>query len=160
MANSVLQAGDRAPAFTLPADDGDRLRLTEYRGRWVVLYFYPKDFTPGCTAQAGDFQDALADFEDLGAVVLGIGPDPVESHAEFRSACGLGFPLLHDRDAKIASRYGVWREKQHHGRRYLGIVRSTMVLDPSGRVAQLWDNVRVKGHVDKVLNWLRKELER
>ena len=160
MANSVLQAGDRAPAFTLPTDDGSRLRLTEHRGRWLVLYFYPKDFTPGCTTQACDFQAALGEFEAAGAMVLGISPDTVESHAEFRDSCGIEFPLLHDRDAKVARRYGVWREKRHSGRGYLAIVRSTLLLDPSGRIAQIWDNVRVKGHVDKVLAWLQRELER
>lgn len=159
MANSVLRAGDRAPAFTLPADDGGRVRLTEYRGRWVVLYFYPKDFTPGCTRQAKAFQGALDEFEGAGAVVMGIGPCPIESHAAFRAACGLDYPLLHDRDARVASRYGVWREKRGNGRSYVGMVRSTLLLDPSGRIAQLWDNVRLKGHVAKVLARLERELE-
>ena len=160
MANQVLRAGDRAPAFILSGDDGERVRLTEYRGRWVVLYFYPRDFTAGCTAQACAFRDSEKAFAEVGAVLLGIGPDEVESHARFRTELGLGFPLLHDRDARVASRYGVWREKRTGGHRYLGLVRSTMLVDPSGRIAQIWDNVRVKGHVDRVLTGLHEELAR
>lgn len=160
MANSTLRVGDRAPAFTLPAADGSRVRLTELRGRWVVLYFYPKNFTPACTAQACDFRDRHESFLATGAVVMGISPDPVDRHARFQEELGIDYPLLHDRDARIATRYGVWREKNTRGRSYLGLVRATLLLDPSGRIAALWDNVRVRGHVDKVLSGLRQELAR
>ena len=117
MANPLLRAGDRAPAFTLPADDGARARLTEYRGRWVVLYFYPRNGTPGCTRQARSFQEYQAEFEDLGARVLAASPDDRGGHAAFSEAEELTFPLLIDRDAKVAAKYGVWREKRQGGRR-------------------------------------------
>lgn len=160
MANEVLQLGDRAPAFTLPADDGERIKLTDYRGRWVVLYFYPRNFSPTCTQQACDFRDRHESFLAAGAVVIGISPDPVERHARFREEMDLDHLLLHDRDARVATRYGVWRERKAAGRSYVGLVRATMLLDPSGRIVQIWDNVRVRGHVDKVLLGLRQELGR
>ncbi len=160
MANSILRVGDRAPAFTLPAADGSRVRLTEFRGRWVVLYFYPKNFTPACTTQACDFRDRHESFLATGAVIIGISPDPVDRHARFQEELGIDYPLLHDRDARIATRYGVWREKSTRGRSYLGLVRATLLLDPSGRIAHMWDNVRVRGHADKVLSGLRQELAR
>ncbi len=160
MANSVLKPGLRAPAFTLKSDDGGIRRLTALKGRWVVLYFYPKDMTPGCTAEACDFRDGLRDFERSGATVMGVSPDGVESHARFRRQNALNFPLLADRDAKIAEKYGAWREKQNYGRKYLGLVRSTFLIDPAGKVAAAWDNVRVKGHTGKVLARLREEAGR
>lgn len=160
MANEVLNSGDRAPAFTLPADDGSKVKLTDFRGRWVVLYFYPRNFSPTCTRQACDFRDRHESFVAAGAVVIGISPDPVERHALFREEIGLDHLLLHDRDARVAARYGVWRERRAAGRSYLGLVRATMLLDPSGRIVQIWDNVRVNGHVDRVLHGLREELGR
>ncbi|MAW59744.1 MAG: thioredoxin-dependent thiol peroxidase [Planctomycetes bacterium] len=159
VANPSLEEGKRAPAFTLPSTEGGSFRLTEHRGRWVVAYFYPKDLTPGCTTEAENFRDALASFEDLGALVVGISPDPLERHERFVEKHDLNFPLLVDRDAKVASKYGVWRTKKNYGREYLGIVRSTFLIDPSGKVARLWDNIRVKGHVEKVLAALEEELE-
>lgn len=157
MANHVLKPGLRAPAFTLRAHDGEPFRLTSCKGQWVVLYFYPKDMTAGCAAEACDFRDGMRDFTRVGATVIGISPDGVESHARFRRSLGLNFPLLADRDARVAEKYGVWREKQNYGRRYFGIVRSTFLIDPAGKIAATWDNVRVRGHRDKVLARLHEE---
>ncbi len=158
MPNPVLREGKRAPAFTLPATLEDRVRLTELRGRWVVLYFYPKDLTNGCTNQAKDFRDHLGEFEQHGAVVLGVSPCDLGRHERFTAEAELNFPLLVDRDSRVALKYGVWREKNNYGRKYLGIVRSTFVIDPSGRIAKIFDNVRVKGHVAKVLTALEEKL--
>jgi peroxiredoxin Q/BCP len=159
VANPLLDAGKRAPAFTLPSTDGEKFRLTEHRGRWIVVYFYPKDLTAGCTTEANDFQAALTQFETLGAVVVGISPDPMTQHEKFAAKLDLEFELLSDRDAKVALKYGVWRTKKNYGREYMGIVRSTFLVDPSGKIARVWDNIRVKGHVDKVLQALTEELE-
>ena len=117
MANLVLKPGSRAPAFTLKSGDGLAVRLTERKGRWVVVYFYPKNFTTGCTQEACEFRDSRREFAKLGAEVIGISPDPSESHAEFHSEFRLGFTLLSDRDAKVAAKYGCWREKTLSGRR-------------------------------------------
>ena len=157
MSNPVLQEGGRAPAFTLPATGEGRVRLTELRGRWVVLYFYPKDMTPGCTTEAQDFRDHLEAFEELGAVVLGVSPDELDRHEQFAEREGLEFPLLVDRDSRVAAKYGVWRQKVDYGRKYLGIVRSTFLIDPSGKLVRSFDNVRVKGHVAKVLACLEEK---
>lgn len=160
MVNQKLKSGQRAPAFSLPSDDGELHRLTQFKGQWVVVYFYPKDMTPGCTTQACDFRDDLREFQRAGAAVLGLSPDHLESHARFRAAHKLNFPLLADRDSKIAAKYGVWREKQNYGRSYMGIVRSTFLVDPAGKIAAAWDNVRVKGHTAKVLARLHEERKR
>ena len=157
MANQVLKPGSRAPAFTLKSGDGSAVRLTERKGKWVVVYFYPKNFTSGCTREACEFRDAGREFARLGAEVIGISPDPTESHAEFASSLRLDFPLLADRDAKVSVKYGAWREKSLSGRRYEGIVRSTFLIDPAGKIVVIWDNVRVKGHTGKVLSRLREE---
>jgi len=157
MANQVLQPGQRAPAFTLKNGHGEAFRLTERKGMWVVAFFYPRDFAAGCTQQACDFRDARREFARLGAEVVGISPDPSGTHAEFAAEHRLGFPLLADRDARVAAKYGVWRQKRQAGLRYPGIVRSTFLIDPAGRVAAVWDNVRVKDHAAKVLARLREE---
>lgn len=157
MTNSVLAPGKRAPAFTLQSDQGERVRLTEHRGRWVVLFFFPKAGSPTCTRQMHEFQVTAAEFRKLGAVLIGVCPDPQERLGTFRKGNGLRFPLLHDRDAKLAIKYGVYRERKSSARDYFGIVRSTFLIDPSGRIAHLWDNLRVKGHVARVLTRLREE---
>lgn len=159
MSNAVLAPGKRAPAFTLKSDQGEEIRLTQHRGRWVVLFFLPQSLTPSCCAQAKDFQDAAKEFSSSGAVVLGVSPSDSQRQAHFRSCNNLGFPLLHDRDAKLAIRYGVYRERKTSARTYLGIVRSTILIDPSGKVTHLWDNLRVKGHVARVLQRLKEELQ-
>lgn len=150
--NSVLSTGDKAPDFTLDSDTGeDPTTLSELRGSPVVVYFYPKDNTPGCTTEACDFRDNLNRIKAAGATVLGISPDGLKSHAKFRGKHELNFPLLADEDHKVAEAWGVWREKKNFGKTYDGIVRSTFLIDANGKIAEFWDNVRVKGHVDKVI---------
>lgn len=152
MANPKLNVGDLAPDFTLKSDDRDEaIRLQDLRGAPVIVYFYPKDNTPGCTTQACDFRDQISDFNDAGITVLGISPDSLKSHAKFREKHELNFPLLSDEDHRVADKWGVWRTKKMYGREFDGIVRSTFLLDAEGRIAALWDKVRVKGHITKVL---------
>ena len=144
------KAGDRAPAFCLQDDRGQEHCLKEYVGKWVVLYFYPRDNTPGCTREACDFRDAFPALRRRHAAVLGVSADSAESHREFRSEWKLPFPLLVDARASVARKYGVWREKQNFGKRYMGIVRSTFVIDPAGRLARVFRSVKVEGHVHEV----------
>lgn len=138
--------GDPAPDFSKPSTDGVQ-RLADYRGRWLVLYFYPKDETPGCTAEACDFRDALP---ALDAAVLGVSPDSLESHERFRDNHGLPFPLIADEDHALAEAYGAWGEKTNYGRTYEGVIRSTFLIDPEGRVAEAYVDVRATGHVERV----------
>jgi peroxiredoxin Q/BCP len=149
-----VEPGETAPAFTLTADDRTKVRLTDFKGRLVVLYFYPKDDTPGCTREACSFRDRQAEFNKLGAAVLGISPDDVESHQHFRKKYGLNFPLLADVDHKVAERYGAWREKNLYGKRTMGVQRSTFLIDAGGKVARLWKAVKVDGHDQQVLDAL------
>jgi peroxiredoxin Q/BCP len=146
-----LEPDRRAPAFTLTADDGSKVRLSDMKGRPVVLYFYPRDDTPGCTREACAFRDRKADLQKLGAVVLGVSTDSLESHRRFREKFELNFPLLVDADHKVAQRYGAWREKNMYGKKTMGIQRSTFLIDASGRIAKVWKNVKVDGHDDQVL---------
>jgi len=159
LTNPVLFPGNRAPAFTLPADSGDKVRLTEHRGRWVVLFFLPLTLTPSCCLQAREFQKEADKFGNLGAVVVGVSPSNHMRHSEFREKNKLNYPMLHDRDAKLAIRYGVYRERKTNVRNYLGIVRTTVLIDPAGKVVHLWDNLRVKGHVSRVYARLEEELQ-
>lgn len=146
--------GDMAPQFTLPAagaaGGGQEVSLSDYLGKIVVLYFYPKDNTSGCTRQACDFRDNLAQFNDLGVQVLGVSRDSVASHERFSQKQGLNFPLLSDEGGKLCEAYGVWVEKKLYGRRYMGIERSSFLIDEKGRVAAIWRGVKVAGHVDAV----------
>jgi peroxiredoxin Q/BCP len=146
-----IEPGQRAPAFTLTADDGSKVRLSAFLGRPVVLYFYPKDDTPGCTREACAFRDLGATFKKLGAVVLGVSADSIESHGRFRDKFALNFPLLVDSDHKVAEKYGAWREKNMYGKKTMGIQRSTFVIDPTGKVAKVWKAVKVDGHDQQVL---------
>jgi thioredoxin-dependent peroxiredoxin len=146
-----LEPGERAPAFTLTADDGSKVRLSDLKGRPVVLYFYPRDHTPGCTREACAFRDRKAELQKHGAVVLGISSDSLESHRRFRDKFELNFPLLVDEDHKVAQRYGAWREKNMYGKKTMGIQRSTFLIDPSGKVAKVWKQVKVDGHDEQVL---------
>lgn len=150
----MIQEGDLAPDFSLSADDGSEVRLSDLRGQRVVLYFYPKDDTSGCTTQACDLRDSLPQIDSRGAVVLGVSPDPVKSHVKFRDKYGLNFPLLADEDHQVAEAYGVWQEKSMYGKKYWGIVRSTFVVDPQGVVKEAWYKVKPKGHADRVLEVL------
>jgi peroxiredoxin Q/BCP len=146
-----IEPGQRAPAFTLTSDDGSKVRLAELRGRPVVLYFYPKDDTPGCTREACAFRDRYQRLESLGATVLGVSADSTESHARFRDKYRLNFPLLSDVDHKTAEKYGAWREKNLYGKKSMGIQRSTFLIDADGKVARVWKAVKVDGHDEQVL---------
>ena len=146
----MVEQGDMAPDFTLSADDGSEVSLSGQRGRKVVLYFYPKDDTSGCTMQACNFRDALPRIEELGAVVLGVSPDPVSSHRKFKDKYDLNFPLLADTDHAVAEAYGVWKEKSRYGRKYMGIERSTFLIDEEGRVELAWRGVKAAEDADNV----------
>lgn len=149
-----LEAGKKAPAFTLTADDGTKVRLSELKGKPVVLYFYPRDDTPGCTKEACAFRDQKAKLKKLGAQVLGVSTDSVESHQKFRDKYKLNFPLLADPDHKVSEKYGAWREKNMYGKKSMGIQRSTYLIDADGKVAHVWKRVKVEGHDEQVLNAL------
>lgn len=145
-----LEPGDDAPDFTLPDDAGGTASLRDYSGRRIVLYFYPKAFTPGCTTQADDFRDSDVAFRQAGYEILGVSPDPVERLAAFRAEHDLPFPLLSDTDHAVAEAYGAWGAKKNYGREYEGIIRSTFVIGPDGTVDKAWRNVRAKGHAERV----------
>jgi peroxiredoxin Q/BCP len=147
---TTLDAGARAPEFTLEADDGSTVRLKDLRGRTVVLYFYPKDDTPGCTVEACEFRDALPRFEKIGALVYGVSPDDVTSHQKFKKKFGLTFPLLADPDHDTAEKYGVWKEKNMYGRKMMGVERSTFIIDKDGLIARVFRRVKAEGHADQI----------
>jgi peroxiredoxin Q/BCP len=149
-----IEPSNKAPAFTLPTDEGGKVRLADFRGRPVVLYFYPKDDTPGCTREACAFRDRRADWKKLGAVVLGISADDLASHGKFRKKFDLNFPLLSDVDHAVAEKYGAWREKNMYGKKSMGIQRSTYLIDRDGKVAKVWKRVNVDGHDQQVLEAL------
>ena len=146
-----IEEGATAPDFTLKADDGQEVRLSALRGKPVVLYFYPKDDTPGCTREACAFRDRSAEIKAKGAVVLGVSPDDVASHGKFRDKYSLNFPLLADTGHQVAETYGAWREKNIYGKTAMGIQRSTFLIDPSGTVRKVWKKVNVDGHDEQVL---------
>ena len=146
-----VEAGKKAPDFTAPTDGGKKLKLSDLRGKPVVLYFYPKDDTSGCTAEACGFRDALPDFSKVKAQVIGVSKDSVERHDKFKKKYGLTFPLVSDEDGKICERYGTWIEKSLYGRKYMGIERATFLIDGTGTVAKVWHKVKVPGHVAAVL---------
>lgn len=150
-----VEEGSAAPAFTLAADDGTKAKLSDLKGSPVVLYFYPKDDTPGCTREACAFRDLKAELQKLGAKVIGISGDSVASHVKFRDKYSLNFPLLADPDHKVAEKYGAWREKNMYGKKSMGIVRSTFLIGPDGKVKKVWRSVKVDGHDQKVLEALR-----
>ena len=151
-----IEPGKKAPAFTLPDDNSDKVRLSELAGNPVVLYFYPRDDTPGCTREACAFRDLKGELQKLGAKVFGVSPDTVESHAKFRDKFELNFPLLADADHKIAEKYGAWREKNMYGKKSMGIQRSTYLIDAKGKVARVWKSVKVDGHDEQVLAALKE----
>lgn len=151
-----LNAGDPAPDFSLPADDGKSLSLSGYQGRKLVLYFYPKDDTPGCTTESCDFRDRVKDFNKIGVDVVGISRDSVASHQKFKKKYGLNFPLLSDESGEVCEKYGVWQEKSMMGKKYMGIVRSTFLIDEDGKIARIWRNVKVEGHADDVREAVRE----
>ncbi|MGH6735574.1 MAG: thioredoxin-dependent thiol peroxidase [Methyloceanibacter sp.] len=146
-----VEVGDKAPAFTLPADGGGKVSLKDLRGKTVVLYFYPKDDTSGCTAEACAFRDAEPDFSKVKAQVIGISRDAVKSHDAFKAKYGLSFPLVSDEDGKVCEAYGTWVEKSMYGRKYMGIERSTFLIDGNGVIRNVWRKVKVPGHAEEVL---------
>ncbi len=146
-----LLCGDLAPDFTLEDKGGNSVTLSSFRGKSVILYFYPKDDTPGCTQEACDFRDSSFEISDSKAIVLGISPDKAESHARFSSKYNLPFNLLADSGKEIHKTYGAWGAKKLYGREYEGVIRSTFLIDSAGNIANIWRNVRVKGHVEKVV---------
>lgn len=145
-----------APEFIAPDRTGANITLQDFEGQWLVLYFYPKDNTPGCTTEATDFTAKLADFAALNAKIIGISPDSIASHGKFITKHNLGITLLSDPEHQIAEQYGVWQLKKFMGKEYMGIVRSTFLIDPTGKIAQIWSNVRVKNHADTVLIHLQQ----
>ncbi len=155
----MVDKGTPAPDFTLPSDSGESLTLSSFRGRRVVLYFYPKDDTPGCTTQACDLRDAMPRFEGLDAVVLGVSPDSVSSHAKFKTKFKLNFPLLADEEHRVAEAYGVWRQKSLYGRKYMGVERSTFIIDEEGVVQVAWRKIRPAEHAEKVAAALEGPLQ-
>ncbi|MDK2371765.1 MAG: thioredoxin-dependent thiol peroxidase [Candidatus Korarchaeota archaeon] len=152
---SELTEGSEAPDFCLPDQDGQEVCLGEYRGKWVILYFYPKDNTRGCTQEAKDFTTLIEEFERLGAVVLGVSPDSVKSHKRFQEKHGLRVRLLSDPEKEVIRKYGAWGKKKMAGREYFGVIRSTFLIGPEGKVRKVWPKVKVKGHAEEVLNTLK-----
>lgn len=146
----MVNEGDPAPDFELPADDGSTVSLSDLRGRKVILYFYPKDDTSGCTTEACEFRDLMPDLSDRDAVVLGVSPDPVESHRKFKKKYDLNFPLLADEHHSVAEAYGVWKEKSMFGNTFWGVERSTFLIDEEGILEKVWRRVRPKGHAAAV----------
>lgn len=149
------ESREDAPSFCLPDQDGAEVCLDEFAGRWLVLYFYPKDNTTGCTREALDFTEMLEDFRDLGAEVLGISPDSPKSHQKFREKHGIEVRLLSDHDHRVLEAYDAWGTKKMYGKEYQGVLRSTAIIDPDGKIARIWKRVRVKGHVYGVKEELR-----
>ncbi len=152
----MLNEGDKAPDFTAKDDQGNDVSLKDFRGKKVVLYFYPKDNTSGCTIEACDFRDNLGRIKRKDAVVLGVSPDSEKSHGKFKSKFDLSFPLLADEDKTLVNAYGVWKEKSMYGRKYMGVERTTFLIDEKGKIAKIFPKVKVAGHVDAVLEALGK----
>ncbi len=147
----MLKEGQKAPPFTLESADGNKVSLSDFAGKNVVLYFYPRDSTPGCTREAQAFRDALPSLKKKSAVVLGVSKDSVASHCKFRDKYSLTFPLLSDPDGKVLEKYGAWGEKVLYGKKYMGIIRSTVIIGPDGKIRKVFPKVKVDGHADEVL---------
>ncbi len=147
----MLTIGDKAPSFSAVTDEGTAISLKDLQGQKIILYFYPKDNTSGCTTEACDFRDNLAEIKKKGAIVLGVSPDGEKSHRNFKEKFSLTFPLIVDEDKSICEAYGVWKEKSMYGRKYMGVVRSTFLIDEKGKIAQIWEKVKVTNHVKEIL---------
>ncbi len=154
----MLQVGDSVPDFCLPNQDEEEICFRDIKGKWIVLYFYPKDNTPGCTTEAVEFTEALPDFEKLNTLVLGVSPDSPKKHRNFIEKKGLKITLLSDEEKELCKLFGVWQLKKFMGREYMGVVRSTFIMNPEGEIAYMWTKVKVKGHVGSVEEKL-KELQ-
>lgn len=155
MANAVAE-GTKAPAFTLPSDAGEKVKLADFAGAPLVIFFYPADDTPACTKEACSFRDRAAEFGKLGAKVVGISPDSIASHVRFKKKFKLNYPLLADEGHKVADKYGVWGEKNLYGKKFMGLIRSTFLIDAQGKVAKVWRNLRVNGHDVKVIEAVKE----
>ena len=155
-----LKEGAKAPDFAVPDAEGNVVRLKDLRGKKVVLYFYPKDDTPGCTVEACAFRDGIDEIKQRGAVVIGVSTDSVESHKKFKSKFDLNFPLVADTDKKIAEAYGTWREKSMYGKKYMGIERTTFIIDDQGKISHIFPKVKVQEHYDEVLDALDESDEK
>ncbi|MAT57181.1 MAG: thioredoxin-dependent thiol peroxidase [Ignavibacteriae bacterium] len=152
----MLEEGKKGPAFTLPNADGKKVSLKDFNGQKIVLYFYPKDMTSGCTQEACDFRDAFPDFSKVNAVVLGVSPDPVKSHKKFADKHELPFELLSDENKEVVEKYGVWKEKSMYGKKYMGVERTTVIIDENGKVKKIFPKVKVNGHVEEVLQAIKE----
>jgi peroxiredoxin Q/BCP len=151
----MIEVGKKPPAFTLESSDGGKVKLSDYAGKHVVLYFYPRDNTPGCTVEANEFNAALPALEKLGAVVLGVSKDSIASHCKFRDKFALTFPLLSDPEGEMLESYGAWGDKVMYGKKMKGIIRSTVLIGKDGKVKQHWPKVSVKGHVAAVVDAIK-----
>jgi peroxiredoxin Q/BCP len=148
---AILEAGKKAPAFSLESSDGGKVSLADLKGKTVVIYFYPRDLTPGCTVEAEGFRDALPKLKKKNAVVLGVSKDSIASHCKFRDKYGLTFPLLSDPDGKMIEAYGAWGEKNMYGRKMMGIIRSTVIIDADGKIVKVFPKVKAAGHAEEVV---------
>ncbi|HLR68943.1 thioredoxin-dependent thiol peroxidase [Virgibacillus alimentarius] len=154
----TVEVGSPAPDFTLSNQSGEEISLSDFKGKNVVLYFYPKDMTPGCTTEACDFRDQHKNFQDVDAVILGVSPDPIDRHQKFIDKHDLPFHLLADEDHKIAEAYDVWKLKKNFGKEYYGIERSTFIIDKEGKIQKEYRKVRVKGHVEEALSFIQNNM--
>ncbi|MDQ0973258.1 peroxiredoxin Q/BCP [Neobacillus niacini] len=154
----TVDVGKQAPDFELLASNGEKVKLSDFKGKNVVLYFYPKDMTPGCTTQACDFRDYHGDFSQLDCVIIGVSPDPIEKHEKFIDKYNLPFLLLFDENTRVSELYEVWKLKKNFGKEYMGIERSTFVIDKDGKIAKEWRKVKVKGHVEEALQYVKENL--
>ena len=154
----TVEIGQLVPEFSSQASNGETIKISDYKGKNVVLYFYPKDMTPGCTTQACDFRDLHKDFEELNAVIIGVSPDPLDRHDKFIEKHGLPFILLSDEDHQIAELFDVWKLKKNFGKEYMGIERSTFIIDQNGKLAKEWRKVKVKDHVEEALQFIKEDL--
>ncbi|MDQ0159840.1 thioredoxin-dependent thiol peroxidase [Alkalibacillus salilacus] len=152
------EVGQSAPDFTLPASHGEQVSLSDFRGKNVVLYFYPKDMTPGCTTEACDFRDRYEHFQNLNTVILGVSPDPLDRHEKFIQKHDLPFILLSDEQHEVAKKYDVYKLKKNFGKEYYGIERSTFIIDPEGNIVNEWRKVRVKNHVEEAMQYIEENL--
>lgn len=151
----MITEGKKAPDFTLSDQDGNKVKLSDFKGKHVVLYFYPKDNTSGCTKEACNFRDTFPEFKKVDAVILGVSPDSVSSHKKFAEKYDLPFRLLADEDKKVVEKYGVWKEKNMYGKKYMGVERTTFVIDPEGKIKKIFPKVKVDNHHNEVLEALK-----
>lgn len=154
---STLNIGDAAPDFTMPTDGNGEVSLSDFKGQSLILYFYPKDDTPGCTKEAQGFTEALEEFNGLNAAIIGVSKDSVAKHDKFKAKYDLSFPLASDEESDVCERYGVWVEKNMYGKKYMGIERATFLIDDNGKIAEIWRKVKVPGHVDAVKEALQDQ---